>query len=753
MLATVIAGCAGEDISGGRQLVPQVDASVLDAALGAGGTRPAPDATPRAGSAGEESPPPRVDGGGSKDASPWIPDATASPKDVSVDLPGAAPVDAGTTKDGEGSPQLADVSDAVADVLEASADAAPDIEVTPPSSCTDGIWNGLETDIDCGGADCSACVPGQACEVPNDCSTGVCAEGACSHATCDDLVRNGTETGVDCGGPDCDACASGQSCLSGQDCQSLVCWYGTCASPTCGDGVRNGAEPDVDCGTCQDTPTFGTCSGASIPGPKCAVGRNCLASSDCASSVCLDGTCAEPSCTDGAKNGNETDVDCGGRCPPCDLYALCAVAGDCETLTCGNPLMIAPSPPRYCPGVCFPAHCRNGVLDGDETSLDAGGSCAFGANLVCSYNNYQDKGETGVDCGGGCRPCAEGVGCVTDMDCISLACVNKICVPASCTDGWQNGEETDFNCGGTTCLPCAVGQECAASSDCENASCVTGRCQPETCANGLMDASESGMDCGGPDCASCPSGATCVLDSDCESGVCLDGLCAEPACGDGVRNGSETDIDCGLACLVGCPAGARCVTPYDCESHGPCVAGFCQEPTYRPSCSNGYRDGDETGKDCGGSMCAGCEAGEPCNEASDCASGHCIGHVCSSGLPDGAQCWSHPSCLSLHCTTLPGCSSYQCSKFCVPASCDDGIHNGDEFRTDCGPSCTTACCDGIQNGDESDVDCGGSCPKCVSGATCETPWDCRSNFCGYWYLDEFVKKCSGADILNPISPY
>ncbi|MEM9544739.1 MAG: M43 family zinc metalloprotease [Bacteroidota bacterium] len=67
-------------------------------------------------------------------------------------------------------------------------------------TCNDGIQNGNETGVDCGGPDCDAC------------------------PTCSDSVQNGSETGVDCGGPDCDAC------------------------PTCSDGIQNGNESGVDCG-------------------------------------------------------------------------------------------------------------------------------------------------------------------------------------------------------------------------------------------------------------------------------------------------------------------------------------------------------------------------------------------------------------------------------------------------------------------------------------------------------------------------
>ncbi len=61
---------------------------------------------------------------------------------------------------------------------------------TPPPdpTCTDGVQNGNETGVDCGG-DCDPC------DTPPD-------------PTCDDGIQNGNETGVDCGG-DCAPCDNG----------------------------------------------------------------------------------------------------------------------------------------------------------------------------------------------------------------------------------------------------------------------------------------------------------------------------------------------------------------------------------------------------------------------------------------------------------------------------------------------------------------------------------------------------------------
>lgn len=44
---------------------------------------------------------------------------------------------------------------------------------------------------------------------------------------------------------------------------------------------------------------------------------------------------ADNSCDDALKNGDETDVDCGGAtCEPCALGLQCERAGDCESGVC-----------------------------------------------------------------------------------------------------------------------------------------------------------------------------------------------------------------------------------------------------------------------------------------------------------------------------------------------------------------------------------------------------------------------------------
>jgi hypothetical protein len=69
-------------------------------------------------------------------------------------------------------------------------------------ACTDGVLNGDETALDCGGT-CDPCNAGAACRWAGDCVTGVCAQAVCQAPTCFDFVTNGTESDTDCGGDVC----------------------------------------------------------------------------------------------------------------------------------------------------------------------------------------------------------------------------------------------------------------------------------------------------------------------------------------------------------------------------------------------------------------------------------------------------------------------------------------------------------------------------------------------------------------------
>lgn len=83
----------------------------------------------------------------------------------------------------------------------------------PPPACNDGKQNGNETDIDCGGAGtcslpaCGTCGSNATCKGNGDCASLSCKLGHCQAPSCVDGLKNGDEEGVDCGGS-CNMCPS-----------------------------------------------------------------------------------------------------------------------------------------------------------------------------------------------------------------------------------------------------------------------------------------------------------------------------------------------------------------------------------------------------------------------------------------------------------------------------------------------------------------------------------------------------------------
>lgn len=100
---------------------------------------------------------------------------------------------------------------------------------------------------------------GQACATASQCCSLACNMGTCV-PSCSNGIQDGTETGVDCGGGSCPQCPLGGGCASGSDCvASTVCVGGqcTCASgqSNCngfpGDGCEINLLTDVNnCGSC-----------------------------------------------------------------------------------------------------------------------------------------------------------------------------------------------------------------------------------------------------------------------------------------------------------------------------------------------------------------------------------------------------------------------------------------------------------------------------------------------------------------------
>jgi len=91
-------------------------------------------------------------------------------------------------------------------------------------TCFDGVQNGDEEGVDCGGK-CSPC------------------------GTCYDGIMNNDEEDIDCGGTYCEACHNCFDGIMNWDEEGVDCGGAFCAPcPTCFDGVQNQDETGIDCG-------------------------------------------------------------------------------------------------------------------------------------------------------------------------------------------------------------------------------------------------------------------------------------------------------------------------------------------------------------------------------------------------------------------------------------------------------------------------------------------------------------------------
>lgn len=186
-------------------------------------------------------------------------------------------------------------------------------------SCHDGIMNGNETGVDCGGPNC-----------PHSCSD-----------VCTDEGVRGRKLGAKCGGFNCPPCIdcsfpptavrSPESYAVSQDGRTYEDLNGLINSKTVRK-MESGSPLHVQCAD-------GYYSKGSKPLERfrvvtCKGGEWELQS--------LEGLeCSAPSCSDGVQNGNEWGVDCGGSCEAaCPSCQDSVKNGDEEYSDCGGPFCL-----------------------------------------------------------------------------------------------------------------------------------------------------------------------------------------------------------------------------------------------------------------------------------------------------------------------------------------------------------------------------------------------------------------------------
>lgn len=105
------------------------------------------------------------------------------------------------------------------------------------------VFESSGPDATFGASDNTAASQRPALTVCYDCAPGYSGPN-CTIGPCQDGVQNGNETDVDCGGPVCGAtCAVNQMCATGADCASGNCCAGTCSASACVVGPLATGQP------------------------------------------------------------------------------------------------------------------------------------------------------------------------------------------------------------------------------------------------------------------------------------------------------------------------------------------------------------------------------------------------------------------------------------------------------------------------------------------------------------------------------
>ncbi len=200
---------------------------------------------------------------------------------------------------------------------------------------------------------------------------------------------------------------------------------------------------------------------------------------------------APSTCGDGIKNGDESDVDCGGPCAPCANGRACSGHGDCQSNHCVS------STCRECETA---AHCP----DSDNPCRDA--ACINGACTIVTADRVMGSCNTGMPgvCGSGELRCVAG----------EQQCTQTVFPTAEICDGLDN------DCDGIV----DEGAVCANEQSCQSGRCckVDGFDTPSTCV--------LGSECCSDHCATHVFGTTCRPAGCLPTGANCSPNCASACC-------------------------------------------------------------------------------------------------------------------------------------------------------------------------------------------------------------------------------
>jgi hypothetical protein len=546
----------------------------------------------------------------------------------------------------------------------------------------------------------------------NDCVVPVCTQGTCATSNVADGMPVTMQVAGDCKQVVCDGAGSTRSANDDTD---LPDDGNACTLDACSMGSSsNTAVAPAAKGQCMVDSMPGFCGDPAGPAAKTCV--ECNVGPDCSSGVCgANNKCLSAQCGDTVKNGDETDVDCGGSCGPCADTKSCLVAVDCLSKICDATAL-----------TCTAATCSDTVQNQGESDTDCGAVCAASNQL-----------------------CAVGLKCGAAADCVDGVCdtvTTQTCLAATCSDGVKNQGESDADCGGTaSCGKCVNTKTCTGADDCQSGFCDTAA-TPAVCAPCTTDPQcGAGLYCAAGVCAPTQmNGAPCVAGTQCTSTFCADGFCCDTDCAgtclacNGTTKGTCSDVPSGTT------DPGTCMGTSSCNGSGACLSNNGVACTMAAQCLSAH---------CVDGVCCNTTCGSACQSCTAALKGTGADGVCgatkagggSKGLCSAA---AQSTCgLDGLCAAGGVCEKWPASTQCLAATCVGSVHknasNCDGSGTcnapvsqDCAPyACKAA---GCPNTCVMDVDCtsGNWCDPsnhCVAklgnGALCSGANQCTSNNC------------------------
>jgi uncharacterized protein YkwD len=274
-------------------------------------------------------------------------------------------------------------------------------------SCSDGVCGmqqaaaGTSCDEQ-GGALCDGAGVCVECLVESDCSDGICQANQCVPAACGDGVQNGDESAIDCGGS-CAPCANGVQCNGAADCVSGFCNAGTCAP--CGNDGQCGANGYCNAGSCAPKKVGGDVCGAAN---QCQSGFCPADDGVCCNSAC-NGTCR--ACVAGKTGG--TTGTCDDVSAGQDFEAEC---GDQGAASCGANGMGCNGNGAcnvYASGTQCAAPSCSGGQETAASQCNGNGSCVAGGSSACAP--YLCSGNSCSSSCGNSNDCASGYECQSNV--------------------------------------------------------------------------------------------------------------------------------------------------------------------------------------------------------------------------------------------------------------------------------------------------------------------------------------------------